>query len=45
MDADHSVEELRSIQKQVLEICRSRLVELIDWEEYPIFRDVDWSVT
>ncbi len=45
LDADHSLEELGRIQKLLLDICRSRLVELIDWEEYPIFRDVDWSVT
>jgi hypothetical protein len=31
LDADHSLKELRRIQKQLLDICRSRLVELIDW--------------
>jgi hypothetical protein len=43
LDGEHTVPPLRRIQNNLLEYCRTRLVR-VNWEEYPLFKDLDWSV-
>ncbi len=45
LDAAHSEQALYCIQKDLLEECRARLVEVeVDWKELPLFKNMDWSV-
>ncbi len=44
LDAAHSEKSLRRIQNNLLDECRTRLVDL-EWREFPSFKDLDWNVT